>query len=270
MIEYLNNLDTTIFLTVNGAHSPFFDSFMTMFTGRFIWIPMYAMVLWILFRNCRWQRAAAYLVALGVAILLTDQTCASLIRPAVERLRPSNLENTLSQYAYIVNGYRGGAYGFPSCHAANSFALAVFITLFVKQRGFTIFIMGWAILNSYSRLYLGVHYPGDLIVGAAVGSAFGAICYGGARMLATRIPILAGEEAPVKLKQLTPGATLRTLTPVDASLFPTLSMTGDTHTPSRSGGSSPAGLLTNVAGADLMIAAFAITLAIIIITSALN
>lgn len=118
MIEFLNNLDTSIFLAVNGAHSPFFDTFMTMFTGRFIWIPMYAMVLWILFKSCRWQTATAYLVALVCAILLTDQTCASVIRPAVERLRPSNLENTLSDYAYIVNGYRGGSYGFPSCHAA--------------------------------------------------------------------------------------------------------------------------------------------------------
>lgn len=271
MIEYLNNLDTTIFLTVNGVHSPFFDNFMTMFTGRFIWIPMYAMVLWILFRNCRWQTAATYLAALGAAILLTDQTCASLIRPAVERLRPSNIENTLSQYAYIVNGYRGGAYGFPSCHAANSFALAMFVTLFVKRRGFTLFIMGWAILNSYSRLYLGVHYPGDLLVGAAVGSAYGAIFYGGARLLATRIPTLAGEEAPVRLKQLTPGATLRSLTPIDTTLFPTLTITGDTLSGRRTGSSSSStGVLSGIAGADLMMAAFAITLAIIIIASALN
>lgn len=177
MIEILNNLDTSVFLAINGAHSPFFDSFMTMFTGRFIWIPMYAMVLWILFRSCRPQTATLYLLALVAAIFLTDQTCASLIRPAVERLRPSNPENELSQLAYIVDNYRGGSYGFPSCHAANSFALAIFLALFVKRRGFTLFIVGWALLNSYSRLYLGVHYPGDLLVGAIIGTLFGALCY---------------------------------------------------------------------------------------------
>lgn len=259
MIEFLNNLDTSIFLAVNGAHSPFFDTFMTMFTGRFIWIPMYAMVLWILFKSCRWQTATAYLVALVCAILLTDQTCASVIRPAVERLRPSNLENTLSDYAYIVNGYRGGSYGFPSCHAANSFALAVFVALFVRRRGFTLFIVGWALLNSYSRLYLGVHYPGDLFVGAVVGSLFGLACYYAARFVSSRMlgeTIHGGvdiNDSSVTLKQLTPGATLDSLTP-------TPSLLREISTVST----------TRIAASDMMIAAFALTLAVIVIASALH
>ncbi len=261
MIEFLNNLDTSVFLAINGHHSPFFDSFMTMFTGRFIWIPMYAMVLWILFRSCRWQTATIYLVALVGAICLTDQTCASVIRPAVERLRPSNLENTLSDFTYIVNGYRGGSYGFPSCHAANSFALALFVSLFVKRRGFTLFIFGWAAANSYSRLYLGVHYPGDLLVGALVGCAYGAACYYTARAIVAVLRLKSsepgapqdhGNEASVTLTQITPGAALDSLTP-SASL-------------SREIGSVTTSRLI---ASDLMIATFAVTLTIIIIASAL-
>lgn len=262
MIEFLNNLDTSAFLAINGAHSPFFDSFMTIFSGRFVWIPMYLAVLWILYRSCRWQTATAYLLALGLAILLTDQTCATIIRPMVERLRPANLENPLSDYAYIVDGYRGGSYGFPSCHAANSFALAVFMLMFVKRRGFTIFIIGWALLNSYSRLYLGVHYPGDLLVGAIIGSIFGALCCLAisnlTRIFPDRLPPDRYDtpEAPVTLRQLTTGAPLMSLTPIDATLLQ----------PTAAGRLSAYNLVVS----DLMIATFAITLTIIIISSALG
>lgn len=177
MIDFLNNIDTEIFLFFNSHHTLFLDRFMTLFTGRFIWVPMYAMVLVIMLRALRPRQAMMYIVALVVAIALTDQTCASVIRPLVERLRPSNLENPLSAFTQIVGGYRGGSYGFPSCHAANSFALATFLALTVRRRGFVAFIMGWALVNSYSRLYLGVHYPGDLFVGAIIGSTFAWICY---------------------------------------------------------------------------------------------
>lgn len=188
MIEFLNNLDTSLFLAINGHHSPFFDSFMTLFTGRFIWVPMYVMVAWLLFYKKRWQSGITYLICLALAITMTDQTCATIIRPMVERLRPSNIENALSSMTYIVDGYRGGSYGFPSCHAANSFALATFLILFVKRRSFTLFILSWAVINSYSRLYLGVHYPGDLLVGAIIGSFFGMMCYNFAHQLILRLP----------------------------------------------------------------------------------
>lgn len=192
MTEFLNEIDTSIFLAINGAHSPFFDSFMTLFTGRFIWIPMYAMVLWILFRNRPRVAAVIYLLMLVAAIAITDQFCASVIRPAVERMRPSNPHNALSQFAYIVNEYRGGSYGFPSCHAANSFALASFLSLLVRRRGFSVFIVSWALLNSYSRLYLGVHYPGDLMAGALIGTAAGLLCCFAAGRLASLASPRAG------------------------------------------------------------------------------
>ena len=177
MIDFLNNIDTEIFLFFNGHHTLFLDRFMILFTGRFIWIPMYAVIFVIMMRALRPRTAVFYILALVAAIAITDQTCASLIRPVVERLRPSNLENPLSALTQIVGGYRGGSYGFPSCHAANSFALATFLSLTVRRRGFVAFIIGWALLNSYSRLYLGVHYPGDLFAGAVAGALIAGLCF---------------------------------------------------------------------------------------------
>jgi len=177
MFEYLNQIDTSVFLFFNGMHTPFLDRFMMLFTDRFIWVPMYAAILIMLLKTHGVKSALIYALGIALAITLTDQTCATYIRPMVERMRPSNLENPLSALTLVVDDYRGGDYGFPSCHSANSFALATFLTCLFPRRRMLLFIFGWAILNSYTRLYLGVHYPGDLLVGGAIGSAFGYLCY---------------------------------------------------------------------------------------------
>ena len=177
MIEFLNDIDTQILLFFNSLHSPYFDHFMKSFSGQFIWAPMYATILYILYRRYGWKCATCYFLAIPLIILCTDQLCASVIRPAVERLRPSNLNNPISSLVHVVNEYRGGRFGFPSCHAANSFALAAFLIPLFSKRRFTIFILSWAIVNAYSRLYLGVHYPGDLIVGGIIGACIGYTWY---------------------------------------------------------------------------------------------
>lgn len=173
MIDWLNTIDTQVFLALNGLYAPYFDVFMKLFTGKWIWVPMYAAVLFAVVRNYRWRQTLAVLVCVALAITIAYQVCATLIRPEVCRLRPSNPENPLSEMVHIVGGYRGGSYGFPSCHAANSFALASFLTLLFANRKLSLFIFAWAVLNSYSRVYLGVHYPGDLLVGAIIGTAAG-------------------------------------------------------------------------------------------------
>lgn len=185
MIEFLSSLDNQLMLILNGFHTDFMDRAMMMFTGRFIWIPMYVALFIVMARTFRGRTLLIYLVGIALTITLADQICASLIRPLVGRLRPSNLENPLSQFVYIVNSYRGGACGFPSCHAANSFALATFIGLVFRRRTITYIVFGWALVNSYSRLYLGVHYPGDLLVGALIGSAIAYGCYRLARLFIT-------------------------------------------------------------------------------------
>lgn len=177
MIDFLINIDTDIFLFLNGRHTPWLDNFMMAFTGRFLWTPLYLAMAILILKTFGHKLGWMYILALVCAIALTDQTCATFIRPAVERMRPSNPDNPLSAVVSVVDGYRGGAYGFPSCHAANSFALVTFIGLLLRRRRLSYFLIGWAVVNSYSRIYLGVHYPGDLLVGAAIGASFATICY---------------------------------------------------------------------------------------------
>ena len=176
-MNFLIDIDTNIFLFLNSLHSPFADRIMQLISERFIWIPMYAALLLVVIRNYGWRKAALIIVGVAAAVALADQTCATFIRPAVQRLRPSNPDNPLSALVHIVDGYRGGCYGFPSCHAANTFALLGMLTPLVRERRFTITMAAWALLNCYSRIHLGVHYPGDLIAGAAIGLLCGAACY---------------------------------------------------------------------------------------------
>ncbi len=176
-ILWLSDIDARLLLIVNGAHSPFFDSVMWCISGRWIWVPFYAVLAYLLFRRMSWKRASICLVTIGLIILAADQTCATLIRPEIGRLRPANLNNPLSSFVHVVNGYRGGRYGFPSCHAANTFALAVFMSLVIRHKWFTVMMFSWAFVVSYSRMYLGVHYIGDLFCGATIGSLFAVLFY---------------------------------------------------------------------------------------------
>lgn len=176
-ILWLSDIDARLLLIVNGAHSPFFDSVMWCISGRWIWVPFYAVLAYLLFRRMSWKRASICLVTIGLIILAADQTCATLIRPEIGRLRPANLNNPLSSFVHVVNGYRGGRYGFPSCHAANTFALAVFMSLVIRHKWFTVMMFSWAFIVSYSRMYLGVHYFGDLFCGTTIGSLFAVLFY---------------------------------------------------------------------------------------------
>ncbi|MCM1490595.1 MAG: phosphatase PAP2 family protein [Muribaculum sp.] len=173
MIETLTSLDNHILLFFNGNHTPFLDEFMSLVTGKWIWIPFYVLLLDFLFKRLGPKKAGVALLAVVLAIVMTDQICASVIRPIVARLRPCNPDNPIFEYITIVKGISPGGYSWPSCHGANTFALATLLSFIFRNRIFTGCIFLWAIVVSISRLYLGVHYPTDILCGAAFGSVFG-------------------------------------------------------------------------------------------------
>ncbi len=165
LLSMLKAMDTMVFLTVNSHHNAYFDSVMWLVSGKLIWVPMYVSLFFVLLKNYSYKVVFAILLAIGVVILFTDSFTAQVIRPWVCRLRPSNLDNPMSSMVHIVDGYRGGAYGFPSNHASNTWGLAFFITFLFRRYKLTFFFFLWALLVCYSRMYLGVHYFGDLLIG---------------------------------------------------------------------------------------------------------
>ena len=187
MLTVLNEIDGQILLFLNSFHTQFLDNYMKIFTGRFIWIPFYLSLFGCLLRSFGLRRSLVYLVAVGLAVAMADQLCASVLRPVFSRLRPSNPENPLSAFVILVDGYRGGRYGFPSCHASNSFAQAVAMAVICRHRKMTFILIGWAVANCYTRIYMGVHYPGDIMAGALIGSVIGLACAKLGMLLASHI-----------------------------------------------------------------------------------
>ena len=177
MVDSLIGIDTDVFLWLNSMHNPFWDIFMKIATGRFIWIGLYLSIIYALWRAYGWKGMLVVFCLCCLAVACADQITASLLRPYFERLRPANLDNPISMMVHVVDGYRGGRFGFPSSHAANTFAVATMLSLVFRRSRFTIAIFAWALLNCYSRIYLGLHYPGDLIVGIFIGLFCGLILY---------------------------------------------------------------------------------------------
>ncbi len=177
LLQHLIDLDTTLLLEINSHHSPFFDVFMPLYSGKWVWVPFYASLVFVIARNYSWKVTLLSLLTAAVIITFSDQVSAQLLRPEVERLRPSNLQNPISETVHIVNGYRGGNFSFPSAHAANSWALVTYIILLFRRKWLSLMMVAWAVLMCYSRMYLGVHYMGDLLAGMIIGAIGAMIMY---------------------------------------------------------------------------------------------
>jgi undecaprenyl-diphosphatase len=167
----LERLDQQFFLFLNSIHSPFWDQVMYTISGKVIWAPLYLTIL--IYVGIKYKRKfLIILLFIILAVILADQTSVQLFKNLVQRLRPCH-EPSLEGLVHLVNGECGGKFGFVSSHATNSFNVALISLLFVRKRWFTISIITWASVIGYSRIYLGVHYPGDVLCGSLLGALIG-------------------------------------------------------------------------------------------------
>lgn len=185
MIDKLSKLDQEIFLWFNSHHTPFMDNVMVFISGKLEWIPLYALLLFFVYR--KYNKATLWvLIGAALVVTLADQSSVHLFKNVVQRYRPChNLD--IGHLVHIVNGKCGGRYGFVSSHAANTFGIATFLGFLLKYKfksyPLTLLLL-WAALVSYSRVYLGVHYTGDIFVGALLGVLIGYLVY---RLVASMI-----------------------------------------------------------------------------------
>lgn len=175
-IERLLPLERDLFFALNGSDSVVLDNIMWTLSGRFVWIPLFLFIIFILFYKTPRKIGILVTLFLILVFVASDQVSSSLFKPLFERFRPTHHPDFMNQVD-ILNGYRGGRFGFISGHATNSFGLAVFLSLIFKYRYITIITLFWATLNSYTRIYLGVHFVSDIIGGIIIGSLLAVIIY---------------------------------------------------------------------------------------------
>ena len=175
MLEILNQLDTQIFLYLNSFHNDFWDTVMWYISGKYTWIPLYLLILFFVFKQGKKQGILVFLFLI-LTIVVADQSSVNLFKNVFERLRPCH-QPAIKDLVHIVNNKCGGQFGFVSSHATNTFAFATFIAYFFKKKTVFYSLFFWAFLVSYSRIYLGVHYFGDVIGGIILGYFIGYILY---------------------------------------------------------------------------------------------
>ena len=164
-IQQLLNTDRDLLLTMNGSESMFWDEVMQMITSTQTCIPFFVVLLYVILKNNSLKSFVWTIVSILLVIVICDRVSSGIFKPVFERFRPTQ-DPYIMYMVDIVNNYRGGQYGFISSHAANTFVISIFLSLLIRKWSFSMMMFIWAILSSYSRIYLGVHYPGDILFGA--------------------------------------------------------------------------------------------------------
>jgi len=171
-MDALISLDQKLFFLLNGLHCTFVDHVMVLCSAPLTWLPLYLFLVYLAYRDGRLCRLIWYLLCAGLVVLLADRISVLCFKEIFQRLRPCH-NPAFSGLVHLPNGHCGGAYGFVSSHAANMFGIAVLSSFFMRRRWLTVLLLVWALLVGYSRIYMGVHYPSDVLCGAILGSGIG-------------------------------------------------------------------------------------------------
>lgn len=158
-------MDEQLFFLINAHHTEYLDAFMWMMSQKTVWIPLYASLLYVVWRNYSWRGALTVLLAIGIGMLFTDWGNAHILRPWIGRLRPSNPDNPIASMVHIVYGRHGNGCGMPSAHSANMWLLTYVVYHWLRSRWTAITMATLSLVICYSRVYLGFHYPGDILGG---------------------------------------------------------------------------------------------------------
>ena len=172
----INQLDHTLTLLINGSDSIFWDNVMYTVTNTFSWSMVIVALLVIIFKNNSIKNTLIILLTIALLIFVADRICSGLVKPMVARWRPAQ-DPQLMYMVDVVRGYRGGRFGFFSGHACNTMCMAVFLSMLFRSAKVTLVLIFWSLTTTFTRLYLGVHYLGDVCVGWCVGVILGLLFY---------------------------------------------------------------------------------------------
>ena len=194
-MESIEAIDRAIVLWINGLHTAWLDQFMWIISGKLTWIPLYLLLLFLFARSFGWGKAAIFLIIAVIGVTISDQLSVHLFKDVFERYRPSHhseLTNVLHFYD-LGNGnfYKGGMYGFVSSHASNFMVVCLFgfLTLRKNYKWIGPVLIISYVLVIFSRIYLGVHYLSDVIVGGLLGAIIAYLLY---KLVLVRIANLKG------------------------------------------------------------------------------
>lgn len=176
-MQTLVDIDRTLLAFFNGSESLYVDNLAVALTSGFTWIPLYLSLLYVVIKNSETMKQIMLVIGcVCLCIILSDGLADFIMKPMVGRFRPS--QDPLLKYAVdVVNGTRGTLYGFFSAHASNTFCIAVFFSLLVRNSKFVTAMIAWSLVNCWTRMYLGLHYPGDILAGLLWGGMVGAFVY---------------------------------------------------------------------------------------------